>query len=63
MIKRKELIASGDAAKAYLAYPAKLMIAANRRDTIYKLHKDYSTEVIDLKTVRKEARVVSVRNE
>ena len=40
---RKELISSGEVAKAYLAYPAKLMVAKNKRDTEFKLHTDFST--------------------
>ena len=46
MVKRKELIASGDVAKAYVNYPAKLMVAKNMKDTEFKLHKNYSSHPI-----------------
>ena len=42
MVERKRLLEKGDIAKGYVAYPAKLFTAANKRDSNYKLQKDFS---------------------
>ena len=54
MLKRKELIASGDAAKAYVNFPAKLMVAKNKRDTEFTLHKDFSSDQVADEDLRKK---------
>ena len=46
---RRDLITSGEYAKAYVAYPAKLMGAKEKRDTTYKLHTNFSSHVVSKK--------------
>ena len=43
---RKDLITSNEYAKAYVAYPAKLMVAKGKRDTNYTLHTDFSSHAV-----------------
>lgn len=42
MLERKRLMNEGIAAKAYVAYPAKLMIAQSKRDKKYTMHTNFS---------------------
>ena len=46
MLERKKLIGDGNAAKAYVAYPAKLMIAKQKKDKKYSLHTDFSNQEV-----------------
>ena len=44
LVERKRLINNKTIAKAYVAFPAKLMVAANLRDNKYTLHKDFAID-------------------
>jgi hypothetical protein len=46
MMERRKIISEGVAAKAYVAFPTKLMIAKNKKDKKYSLHKDFSNSKI-----------------
>ena len=46
MVERRKIISEGVAAKAYVAFPAKLMIAKDKKDKKYSLHKDFSNSKI-----------------
>ena len=48
MVERKRLLEKGDIAKGYVAYPAKLFTAANKRDSNYKLQKDFSRAEVSM---------------
>ena len=52
MLERKRLLASGDIAKGYVAYPAKLMTAAKKSDTNYILKQDFSKNEVKLRVVQ-----------
>ena len=48
MVERKRLLANGEAAKAYVAYPAKLMVAVSKKDSKYHVATDFSMHRVNL---------------
>ena len=48
MVERKRMLEKGDIAKGYGADPAKLFTAANKRDSNYKLQKDFSSAEVPM---------------
>ena len=57
MAERRKLITNGEAAKAFVAYPAKLMVAANRRDKTYRVAADFSKHVMKKVKIQSEGKV------
>ena len=64
MRERRSLLDKKEIAKAYVAYPAKLMVAKNKKDNKYYLHTDFSHT--DVQIINAEARLsqfMKTRNE
>ena len=49
MKERRSLLNKNEIAKAYVAYPAKLMVATDKKDKRYRLHSDYSETPVQSK--------------
>ena len=64
MRERRSLLYKKEIAKSYVAYPAKLMVAKNKKDNKYYLHADFSHT--DVQIINAEARLsqfMKTRNE